>query len=468
MDFDNWENIYGAKGWSYEEVLPYFLKSENNTDTELVANSPEYHSTGGPLGVSSHKNPDPVYKTYLEAANKLGYPTVDTNGQNQSGIAIVQSTIGWDGIRSSTTNAFLVPNRKRQNLHIITSAFVTKILFDKQIDGIVTASGVIFDRNGQSFTVKANKEVILSAGAIRSPQLLMLSGVGPEAHLKQLNIPVIRDLPVGNNFHDHVFVNLVLKIKNQCQVLSKEPNVENLNKFFVNKNGSTLSLRHTIYTVFSTANNPNKDWPNGHIQSATTINPQLCQYVFNIQPILIRPKSRGTIRLSSTNPSDMPLVDPNYYSEEEDMQTMLEIVKEAIRIFESPEFLEFSELSKPIAESCEPCTNNTYDCESYLKCFIGTGGTYGHPVGSCRMGSATDNNAVVDERLRVRNVSGLRVIDASIMPEITSSGVNAPSIMIGERGAQFIIEDNPVQTNACLRNTLAVVLHICFIRIFFA
>ncbi len=144
IDFDNWENIYGAKGWSYKKVLPYFLKSENNTDTQLVANSSEYHSTGGPLGVSSHKNPDPIYKTYLEAANKLGYPTVDINGQNQSGIAIMQSTIGWDGIRSSTANAFLVPNRKRQNLHIITSAFVTKILFDKQIDGNVTASGVIF------------------------------------------------------------------------------------------------------------------------------------------------------------------------------------------------------------------------------------------------------------------------------------------------------------------------------------
>jgi choline dehydrogenase len=138
----------------------------------------------------------------------------------------------------------------------------------------------------------------------------------------------------------------------------------------------------------------------------------------------------------------MPLVDPNYYSDEKDMQTMLEIVKETIGILESPQFLEFSELNKPIAESCKPCTNNTYDCDSYLRCLIGTGGTYGHPVGSCRMGSATDNNAVVDQRLRVRNISGLRVIDVSIMPEITSSGTNAPSIMIGERGAQFIIEDN--------------------------
>jgi choline dehydrogenase len=253
----------------------------------------------------------------------------------------------------------------------------------------------------------------------------MLSGVGPEAHLKKLNIPVIRDLPVGNNFHDHVFVNLVFfsfrQINAKC--CQKSLMLKTLINLLSTKMAQ-LYLYGTPFTQFSVQRIiPTKIGPTDIYSPLLllTLNfANTCliynQYLFD-QKVAELFVSRLLILLICL----------------QSIQTMLEIVKEAIGIFESPQFLQFSELSKPITESCEPCTNNTYDCDSYLRCFIGTGGTYGHPVASCRMGSATDNNAVVDERLRVRNLSRLRVIDASIMPQITSSGVNAPSIMIGER-----------------------------------
>jgi choline dehydrogenase-like flavoprotein len=441
-DYDNWENNYNAKGWSYDEVLPYFLMSENNTDLELVAKNPFYHNTTGPMAVSSHKNLDPIILRYIEVANKLGYPkNEDINGENQFGVSIAQSTIDWDGVRASTASAFLQPNRLRNNLHIIISAFATQILFETR-NNTVTASGVKFQRNGNHFTVNAKKEVIISAGAIRSPVLLMLSGIGPKEHLHDMNIPVIADLPVGNNFHDHTTVNFYLLVKNSCHVQSKEANIKNLNDYFVNKNGS-LSLNYSVYTIFNTASNTNNDWPNGYIQGETFYDRQQCKYIYYYHAINIRPKSRGIIRLSSNHPSDEPSIDPNFNSVEEDIQTLMEIIREAQRLHESPEFLEYTEKYSSSVSGCKPCANNTFDCNSYLRCVIlRKSRSYKHPVGSCRMGSANDHNAVVDERLRVRKVFGLRVIDASIMPQITSGNTNAPTIMIAERGAQFIKEDN--------------------------
>ncbi len=441
-DYDNWENNYNAKGWSYDEVLPYFLMSENNTDLELVAKNPNYHNTTGPLAVSSHKNPDPIILRYIEVANKLGYPkNEDINGENQFGVSIAQSTIDWDGVRASTANAFLQPNRLRNNLHIITSAFVTQILFETR-NNTVTASGIKFDRNGNTFTVNAKKEVIISAGTIRSPVLLMLSGIGPKEHLQDMNIPVIVDLPVGNNFHDHTAVYFSLLVKNSCDVQSKEPNIQNLNDYFVNKSGS-LSLKYWVFTIFNTTSNTNNGWPNGYIQGETFYDTLQCKYIYRYVAINIRPKSRGTIRLFSNDSSDEPSIDPNFNSVEEDIQTLMEIIREAQRLHESPEFSEYTEKYNSPVSGCEPCADNTYDCDSYLRCVIlRKSESYWHPVGSCRMGSENDDNAVVDERLRVRNVFGLRVIDASVMPQITSGNTNAPTIMIAERGAQFIKEDN--------------------------
>jgi choline dehydrogenase len=202
-------------------------------------------------------------------ANKLGYPkNEDINGENQFGVSIAQSTIDWDGVRASTANAFLKPNRGRNNLHIISSAFVTQILFETR-NNTVTASGIKFRRNGTDFTVNAKKEVIISAGTIRSPVLLMLSGIGPKEHLQDLKIPVIADLPVGNNFHDHTAVYFSLLVKNSRDVQSKEPNIQNLNNYFVNKNGS-LSLSGYPTTIFNTKSNTNDDWPNGHIQAGVS------------------------------------------------------------------------------------------------------------------------------------------------------------------------------------------------------
>jgi choline dehydrogenase-like flavoprotein len=257
-----------------------------------------------------------------------------------------------------------------------------------------------------------------------------------------MSIPVIVDLPVGNNFHDHTAVYFSLLVKNSCDVQSKEPNIQNLNDYFVNKSGS-LSLKYWVFTIFNTTSNTNNGWPNGYIQGETFYDTLQCKYIYRYVAINIRPKSRGTIRLFSNDSSDEPSIDPNFNSVEEDIQTLMEIIREAQRLHESPEFSEYTEKYNSPVSGCEPCADNTYDCDSYLRCVIlRKSESYWHPVGSCRMGSENDDNAVVDERLRVRNVFGLRVIDASVMPQITSGNTNAPTIMIAERGAQFIKEDN--------------------------
>ncbi|RWS18843.1 glucose dehydrogenase (acceptor)-like protein 3, partial [Leptotrombidium deliense] len=234
-DYDNWARL-GCHGWTYNEVLPYFIKSEDNRDASIAYNG--YHGVGGYLTVSTPAERTPIAKAFVEAGNYLGYPTVDLNGPIQTGFAHPQGTIR-NGARCSTAKAFLLPSRNRKNLHVLTFAYVTKILLDEHKRAI----GVKFDRFSLTHTVYARREVILAAGAVNSPQLLMLSGIGPESHLESMNIPVIADLPVGNNLQDHIYPGVHFTLQANVSIVQRRVVVmPNILKYFRTHKGPLTIL----------------------------------------------------------------------------------------------------------------------------------------------------------------------------------------------------------------------------------
>lgn len=479
-DFDNWEKL-GAKGWSWKDVFPYFLHSENNIDKTKLIGLNGFHGKNGEMTVSSVNNPSQICTKLVEAANYLGYPTIDLNGPTQLGTNVVQQNIK-QGRRQSMASAFLSPIIDRPNLHIIASAFVKKVIIrDKK------AIGVLFDYDdGEEKVVYADKEVILSAGVMNSPQLLMLSGIGPESHLSQFHISVIQDLPVGENLHDQV---------NSLGIhftVSSHPNFISLisptsiTKYFLEGKGPLTHLDVAMVRFQSSFVNQT-NWPDLHliahqgspatqpigIVSSRIFNikrnvwrkfygPYAGRHSFTIRPALLRPKSRGTIKLNSTDPYSHPLIDPKYYSHPDDLEAMVQGMKFAIQLGKSPAFNDINaNLFNTVVPGCEKYFSNktspivrflqrilpfvkenvSFSTE-YLKCMAQTL-TYTslHPVGTCKMGSINDRTAVVDPQLKVIGIKGLRVIDSSIMPEIVSGNTNAATIMIGEKGAQMIRDE---------------------------
>jgi choline dehydrogenase len=424
-DYDRWAEL-GNRGWDYESVLPYFKKSE---DQSRGAN--HYHGTGGPLKVSDLRLRRPIADHFIAGASECQIPLNDDyNGETQEGIGYFQQTAS-KGFRYSTATAFLKPAKRRKNLTVITNAHTSRVVFDGK-----KAAGVEYFKQGKSHTVNARCEVILSAGAIGSPQILQCSGVGDGNHLQSLGIPVILQQPaVGRNLQDHLQIRAVYKTHEQT--LNDELNswwkrIRVGLQYAAFRTGP-LTLAASQVTIF-TRSSPEVSRPDiqFHMQPLSADKPGEGVHdfsAFTASVCQLRPESRGEIKIVTPDASEYPSIKPNYLSTELDLRTAVNGLKVARKIVAAPS------LAPHIIEEYVP--GYQYDTDEQLADAVRNySQTIYHPAGTCKMGN--DETAVVDDQLRVRGLDNLRVVDASIMPEIVSGNTNAPTIMIAEKAADMI------------------------------
>jgi len=426
-DYDHWAAL-GNTGWSYEEVLPYFKKSEHN---ERIHN--EYHGQHGPLNVSELFSDNPYQKTFIEAAKQIGYPLNDDfNGAEQEGLGVYQVT-QKKGERWSAARGYLFPYLgKRPNLHVVTQAKVSRIVIENG-----RAVGVEYKHKGQTTIVKANKEVLLSAGAFQSPHILMLSGIGPRQELEKHGIPVVKELAgVGENLHDHPDFIFAYKTKL-------------MDGTFGVSMGGSLDLfkqiglyrkdrRGLLTTNYAECggflkSRPELDKPNLqlHFVIAVVDNHARTMHMghgISCHVCLLNPRARGSVKLSGKHVDDPLLIDFKFLEDEQDLQDMVDGYKVTQKLMQAPA------LQDKIKEDMFTANVKTDDeIREVLRQRVDT--VY-HPVGSCKMG--VDDMAVVDPELKVYGVEGLRVIDASIMPTVVNGNTNAPTIMIAEKAVDMI------------------------------
>jgi choline dehydrogenase len=395
--YNHWQALEN-EGWSYADVLPYFKKAEN---WEYGAS--EYRSTGGPLNVIRPSSSNPLTEAFINAGEELGWlHNDDYNGASQEGFGTLQYTV-HEGKRNSTAVSYLHPAESRPNLTVKTGILVTRVLFES-----TRAIGVAYLQDGVEQQEWVKKEVILSGGAINSPQLLLLSGVGPADQLRALNIRVVADVPgVGKNLQDHPSVFMYATTKPSFSQFGSLP--EGI--AFVRTQSYLLEPDIQLLMVPSF-------FPNT-VQGAG----------YTIVPVLVSPQSRGHLTLRSTDPTQYPAIFANYFANQADLQTLVRGVKLTRELSQSKAFAPFYE------RGADPSSQIQSDWEivEYLR---NTVQTLFHPAGTCKMGH--DAMAVVDDQLRVRGIEGLRVVDASIMPIIPNANINAPTIMIAEKAADLI------------------------------
>ncbi len=421
-DHDRWREEFGVSGWSYEEMLPYYKKSEHNERWEN-----RWHGRGGPLNVSDARSVNPLSREFVEAGRAAGIPlNEDFNGETQEGIGIFQVTLKG-GRRCSAAAAFLKPAMARPNLTIRTGAQVTRLLFDK-----TRAVGVAFVHEGREQQATAAREILLSGGTINSPQTLMLSGIGPADHLRSRDIPVILDLPgVGQNLQDHPLIGVEFECT-QPIGLHKADNALNILRYLLFRNGPLSSNVAEAGAFLRTRSNlPAPDLelifaPVFYMESGMA-NPDL--HGFSIGTVVQHPESRGQIRLRSNDPLEAPAIHANYFAEESDMLTAVEGVRISRELLHAKPFDRF--------RGKEWWPGETARTEQDLVQHVRrTSETLYHPVGTCRIG--IDALAVVDERLRVRGIDGLRVVDASVIPAQTTGHTHAPVLALAEKAADLI------------------------------
>ncbi|CAH1792747.1 unnamed protein product [Owenia fusiformis] len=460
QDYDDWADM-GNTGWSYRDILPYYKRAENMLDPTLAKS--DYHGTGGPLHVSTVPIM-PATEVLLKAAEETGQPILDYNGESQFGFSQSQATITKNGVRASTVQAYLRPNMDRENLHIAIKSHATKIIFEDK-----TAVGVEFIRDQNKHTVRARKEVIISAGAVGSPQLLMLSGIGPKKHLEDLHIPVLSDLPVGENLQDHPATDGIQFITNKTRCLSEKESLgilPLLQYFLMGTGDMTMPGALNVMGFMKSPHQPvtekqpivqihalsvllGSDAGEDYVKNNLGYSDELWNVNYgdkehdgkwgvSILPTLLKMGTTGVIKLKSSDPFDFPLIDPKYYKNPLDVKHLVSGIKYATeklgrtKAFKDGGF----ELFHPHHPHCK---KHKIFSDAYWECFVRTAAvTIYHPTSTCRMGPVGDNNSVVDPQLRVKGVKNLRVADASIMPQIVAGNTNAPSIMIGEKASDLI------------------------------
>ncbi|MGB0387954.1 MAG: GMC family oxidoreductase, partial [Ardenticatenaceae bacterium] len=420
-DYEDWAKL-GNEEWTYEDVLPYFKKSENQE-----RGASKYHGTGGPLNVADLREANILSKTFVEAGVQAGLGRNDDfNGPQQEGVGLYQVT-QKKGTRHSTAVGYLKPALKRPNLRAETHAQATKLLFDGR-----RCTGVAYVQDGKTHKVKAKREVILCGGAINSPQLLLLSGIGDAQHLQEVGIPVVMDLPgVGQNLQDHLAL-LVGYACTQNVSLAGAETIGQLLKYVLFKKGmltSNVGEAGGFVKLNPDSPTPELQYHFGpsYFANHGFDNPK--GHGFSIGPTLVRVKSRGYIKLRSADPLAYPIIQPNYLEHEEDMQILVEGIKLARKIAHSPAFDPYR------GDEYQPGAHvqSDDDIRDHIRQKVET--LY-HPVGTCKMG--VDHMAVVSPQLQVHGVEGLRVVDASVMPTIVNANTNAPTIMIAEKAADMI------------------------------
>jgi choline dehydrogenase len=443
-DFDDWA-AKGATGWSYGDVLPYFKRLETfEGPNGPLREDTAYHGAHGEMGVSTLRNDHPYCRAWVEAAQELGLPAnPDFNGETTFGVGSYHLSIR-DGWRCSSATAFLHPVRKRPNLTVVTHAHVTRVLFESRraigVEWAVRDPAARAPSTGAARTARVAREVILAAGALQSPQILQLSGIGPAPLLERHAVRVLVDAPeVGENLQDHYQARAIVRLRKRMSLNDDVRNPVKLARmgwqwWFGRRGPLTVGAGQ----VGGAACTEHADGARPDIQfnvmplSVDKPGDPLHRYSgFTASAWQCHPASRGRVAIQSGDPFAQPRIEPRYLSEDRDRRTAVAMLRAIRDVFRQPAFRDLWEAEVlPGPEAAD---------DGALLDFARTkGGTVFHPVGTCRMGS--DANAVVDPELHVRGVEGLRVIDASVMPTITSANTNAASLMIGEKGAAIVLE----------------------------
>ena len=448
QDFDAWA-AEGNPGWSFAEVLPYFKRAEHNE-----RGADDWHGTGGPLNVMDLRSPNPVLPDFVEAGRQAGYPLNDDfNGAEQEGVGVYQVT-HKNGERFSSAKAYLTPHRGRPNLQVFTDTLTTRVLTET-CDGRPCAVGVEVRPDGgrgplQTLPLKPGGEVLLSAGAFGSPQLLMLSGIGPAEHLRAHGIAPVLDLPgVGQNLHDHPDVVMVVNAPKLTDLFGVSPKgvltmLRGLFEWRSRRSGPlTTNFAEAGGFIKSDPDEPIPDLQLHFVVGKLVDHGRktVLGHGYSCHVCLLRPRSRGTLRLASPDPQVMPLIDPAFLQDPDDVQRMVRGFKVMRQLLQQPALARHG--------GVESAASRDAQSDAQIEQFIrGHADTIYHPVGTCRMGPDAAAGAVVDARLRVHGVDRLRVVDASAMPSVVGGNTNAPVIMMGEKAVDMIRQDRITASTA--------------------
>ena len=465
QDYDDWESL-GCTGWGYKDVKKYFYRSEKVIDQGW--HNQQYHNTKGEMSVSMLHPTNDLPGAFLNACKQAGYGhTEDYNGQSMLGCSMSQVNME-NSYRISAYDAFLCCIRCRTNLHVIGNALVTSINSeDKKV------TGVTLIKNGVQRAIRARKEVIVSAGSVNTPQLLMLSGIGPKEDLDKLGIDMIADLPVGQNLQDHML--LPLAFSSTVPTLSERDDtyLNQISYFagldtplrsnivealgFIDTTGANrnASSRPDILLQFAVTSGQRSDHKNFNLDPkkfaslpGISRDDTVTKHYVYVLPTLLKPQSRGNIRLVSKNISVKPEIDPNYLAREEDVETLVRGVEATLKIMSQAAWRDVGG-DLEIKLNTKECSDHEFKSKGYWRCIVRHFATTDyHPAGTCKMGAENDETAVVTPDLKVKGITGLRVIDASVMPVIPAANTHAPTVMIAEYGADKIMNEHAMEKPA--------------------